>query len=66
LRGPVVAEVNDTHPLFRFLTMENVSIIESLLPELPAGTEWLLESGDGPLAYLLTREGFWTVSLASA
>jgi hypothetical protein len=59
LKGPIVAEVNDTHPLFRFLSMENVSIIESLLPELPAGTEWLLESGDGPLAYLLTREGFW-------
>jgi hypothetical protein len=59
LQGPVVAEVNDTHPLFRFLSMENVSIIESLLPELPPGTEWLLESGDGPLAFLLAREGFW-------
>jgi hypothetical protein len=59
LKAPIVAEVNDTHPLFRFLSMENVSIIESLLPELPAGTEWLLESGDGPLAYLLTRDGFW-------
>jgi hypothetical protein len=59
LSGPVVAEVNDTHPLFRFLTMDNVGIVESLLPELPSGTEWLLESGDGPLAFLLTREGFW-------
>jgi hypothetical protein len=59
LKGPIVAEVNDTHPLFRFLSMENVGIVESLLPELPPGTEWLLESGDGPLAFLLTREGFW-------
>jgi hypothetical protein len=59
LKGPVVAEVNDTHPLFRFLTMDNVGIIESLLPELPPGTEWLIESGEGPLAFLLTREGFW-------
>jgi hypothetical protein len=39
--------------------MENVGIVESLLPELPQGTEVLLESGDGALAFLLTREGFW-------
>ncbi len=58
LANPIVAEVNDTHPLFRFLNMSDVGIAESLLPELPQGTVMLLESGDGPLAFLLSREGF--------
>jgi hypothetical protein len=55
---PVIVEVNDAHPLFRFVNMENVAVIESLLPELPQGTEKLMESGEGPLAFLLAREGF--------
>ena len=59
LMGPVIAEVNDTHPLFRFLNMDDVIIAESLLPDLPQGTEVLIESGEGALAFLLTREGFW-------
>ena len=58
LVNPVVAEVNDTHPLFRFLNLDDVAISESLLPELPQGTEVLVESGDGPLVFLLSREGF--------
>ncbi len=58
LERPLIAEVNDTHPLMRYVNLENVIILESLLPELPPGTETLIESGDGPLAFVLTREGF--------
>jgi hypothetical protein len=57
--SPIIAEVNDTHPLFRFLNMDDVGIAESLLVEIPPGTDRLLESSDGPLAFLLSREGFW-------
>ncbi len=58
LANPIIAEVNDTHPLFRFLSMEDVGVAESLLPELPPNREVLVESADGPLAFLLPREGF--------
>jgi hypothetical protein len=59
LTNPIIAEVNDAHPLFRFVNMDDVGILESLLPQLPAGADVLLESEQGPLAFLLTREGFW-------
>ncbi|MBI3464153.1 MAG: BatA domain-containing protein [Planctomycetes bacterium] len=58
LVDPIIVEVNDANPLFRFVNMENAVIRESLLPELPPGTEVLLESGEGALAFLLTREGY--------
>ena len=58
LINPIVAEVDDTHPLFRYVNMENVLIVESILPDLPEGTRALVESGDGPLVFLLTRDGF--------
>lgn len=52
---PVILDWVSTHPVFRFVSLENVRIQNALKATKPQGAEVLIESGDFPLAWALDR-----------
>ncbi len=55
---PSVMSWESTHPLFRFVNLENLAISQSTQVKLPPGARMLVEGDGGPLIFLVEKKNF--------
>jgi hypothetical protein len=59
LDSPIILDINTTHPLMQYITdLPTVIVAKALGVELPNGAVPLIESNQGPLAFVVPREGY--------
>src|SRR5690606_8206537 len=59
--GPVILNWNASHPILRFLQLDDVNIASAFTMEAPRGADKLIESDQGTLLFALPRGVFTDV-----
>ncbi len=59
IEAPVILDWDVSHPLMQYIRdLSTVVILKAIAVEPPAGSTTLLESNQGPLAFVVPREGY--------
>ena len=57
VRNPIILNWTSMHPVLRYLSLEDVSIVEAFTIPLPSNARSLIESDKGPILFRLPRQG---------